>query len=115
MKKTIEKEVTFCDHCQTETYVDPCLHCGAEHCWRCRETQGIEYKHLTWGTGTGDGYYCTSCDNHIRTIGRVNPVHQAFLVIANLREESRLFYEDYKRRAREAEHCLEDLQRTKSQ
>ena len=65
MKKTIKKEVTFCDNCEKETYVEPCLRCGVEHCWKCKEIESVEYGHAVYFQGSGDGYYCKACDEFL--------------------------------------------------
>ena len=108
MRKSINKESTFCDKCGKETYVDKCLKCGVEHCWECKKTEGIDYKHAVHFSGSGDGYYCHTCDTELR-VTKSDKLHTAYRMIANLREEAEQFYKDFNNRAKLAEIQTEKL------
>jgi len=107
MKKIVQKEVSICDHCGKEEYTEPCLRCGIEHCWECRETQGIEYRHSVHFQGTGDGYYCRACDKYLKEHKDI--LHSAYLAIKKLKNEEKEFYDDFKKRVDEAEEHLQYL------
>lgn len=108
MKKIIEKEVQICDHCRKETYCDTCLNCGVEHCWECRKTDGVEYTHAIYVSGSGDGYYCNSCNSELLQ-NHSNDVFNAYLVIADLKQEAKRWNRDFKTRSDKAETLLKKL------
>lgn len=108
MKKNVSKEVSFCDRCGKEAYVEVCLCCGVEHCWECRKGQGVEYTHAIGFSGSGDGYYCKTCDNKL-SASNSDPLHNAYSAIADLRSESKLWYLDFKTRSDHAEQVLKQL------
>lgn len=108
MKKTINKEVILCDSCDKEAYVDTCLRCGAQHCYDCRKIKGVRYIHSVYFSGSNDGYYCNECDSILYSIGD-NKLHSAYVKIKNLRKESELFYDDFKKRTDEAEITLKQI------
>ena len=110
MKKRIDKEVTFCDGCKKETYITACLTCGVEYCWECRRVLGVEYKHSCYASGSGDGYYCNGC-HYVLLKQAGNKLFNAYRLIANLRRENELFYDDWKKRSDKAESDLKHLQR----
>jgi hypothetical protein len=109
MKKVIEKETEFCDVCgKEETYPHKCLNCGKEICYKCAKTEGIEYKHSVWASGTGDGFYCNACDLKLKTTG--DKLHTAYRKIVSLRNEQDGFYKDFRERAEKAEADVKKLQ-----
>ncbi len=107
MKKLITKEVQFCDGCGAEAYCEKCLGCEKEHCWQCRKPLGVEYSHSVGFSGSGDGYYCASCDINPKI--EATPLHRAYIAISLLRRESKRFYEDWLRRCDEAEATLKAI------
>jgi len=108
MKRVIEKEVTICDKCNKETYVRKCLKCGVEHCWDCRQTEGVEYTHSVWSSGSGDGYYCNKCDTELKKT-HSDKLHSAYLTIEDLGIEYNSFIENYDKRAKTAESVIKEL------
>lgn len=108
MKKTISKEVSFCDQCGKETYVAACQCCGVDHCWECRKEYGTEYTHAVCVSGSGDGYYCKMCDRKLSNSGS-DPLHNAYSEIASLRKESNLWNSDFRIRSTHAEEFLKRL------
>ena len=114
MKRIIEKEVVFCDSCQKEAYTDTCLRCGVQHCYDCRKTKGVEYKHAVHFSGSGDGYYCNQCDGILYSTGD-DKLHSAYVKIKNLRKESELFYIDFDKRTKKAETILEIMEDKKNE
>lgn len=108
MKKTVEKETTFCDVCGKEyPYCDVCLSCGKEVCHECAKTEGVEYKHSVWASGSGDGFYCNECDSKLKKTG--DKLHAAYRKIVSLRNEQEGFYKDFKARGDKAEADLKKL------
>jgi len=105
MKKTELKEVTCCDHCSKETYVTACMRCGKEHCWECRKTEGVEYHHGVYVSGSGDGYYCSECDSILTKAGD-NERHSAYRAVMSLRREVDVWGTDFQRRKKDAETRL---------
>lgn len=108
MKKTIEKEVEFCDACEAEGYTTACLCCGKEFCYDCRKTNGVEYSHSVHCQGSGDGFYCTECDSKLKKSG-ADKLHRAYLKIQDLRAEEKRFWEEFKKKADLAEAEVQTL------
>ena len=109
MKKTITIEAPFCDHCNLHTYVAPCLRCKTEHCWHCQEKLGVTYCFSTYGSGTGDGYYCRPCDI-LLCESKNDAIHNAYTEIRLLRQENVDFLADWRLRAEKVEAELKKLQ-----
>jgi len=110
MKKIVQKEVQICDQCGKETYCEKCFKCGVEHCYECRKKFGVKYTHAVYLSGSGDGYYCTDCNNLLLKNGN-DPLHTAYYNIFTLINESRGFYNDFKIRADKAEAVIKELHR----
>ncbi len=109
MKKELLKTVTVCDKCGTDENVwTKCLRCGAEHCYECKETCGVEYNHAVHFQGSGDGYYCYKCDDHLKEAGD-NKLHSAYLDIKRLRFEEKSWWEHFKIRQEIAEDQVKIL------
>lgn len=108
MRKTVSKEVTFCDNCKKETDVASCLDCGIEHCNECRKVRGIEYNQAVFGSGPGDGYYCSLCIGTNQT--KRSPLHSAYIKIKQLQNEDSAFYADLRKRCTDAEVNLKTIQ-----
>lgn len=105
MKKTINKEVHICDKCGKEGYVQPCLHCGVEMCYECRQVNGTEYSQGVFTQGSGDGFYCRTCDNEL--VDSVSDArHNAYRAIHSLKVEARSWNADFERRREDAEKNL---------
>lgn len=85
MKKEILKTVSFCDSCGKEDqYLEKCLSCGIEHCSSCQQKGcGKRYRHGVNYGGPGDGYYCIKCDAKLSE-SKQDPLHNAYVAIANL-------------------------------
>jgi hypothetical protein len=108
-KRMVEVEQIFCDKCGADASPDdPCLGCGLNHCRQCQKTEGVEYTHAVWASGSGDGYYCRPCD--IRAFETHNPLHEAFAAIRALRDESERYGKEFKKRSEAAEATLKKAQ-----
>ena len=111
MKILAQRETHSCDCCgRQEDYVATCMRCGKEHCYTCRKTEGVEYSHGVYVTGTGDGYYCVECDAAL-TLKGDNARHKAYRRVASLRLEAKAWDAEFERRRVEAEKSLEALQK----
>jgi len=108
MKKTEMKEITCCDVCGKESYLNACMKCGIEHCYDCEKIAGKKYPHGVHFSGSGDGYYCVSCDAEL-TKGGTDIRHAAYRAITSLRNEGEAWGVDFNRRSKEAESRLEAL------
>lgn len=108
MKKIVSKETSFCDKCGKETYVTKCNNCDKEHCWECRKIEGIEYTHSVHCSGSGDGYYCNLCDAELRK-AKTDELHNSYLTIQRLRDESENFYKDWNNRVKLADEKAKEL------
>jgi hypothetical protein len=87
MKKLIEIEAAFCDNCGRQEYTEACLgSCGLEVCWRCKQIRGVEYKRGVYVSGSGDGFYCTPCDQRLSE-DHTDRRHTAYQVVRALRDE----------------------------
>lgn len=108
MKKTISKDVHFCDSCTKELdYPTKCMGCSNEYCYECRKTKCVDYPHGVYFSGTGDGLYCKPCDDRLGQIGDKRIL--AYRKIQTLRKESEAWGEDFNHRKNEAESELLNL------
>lgn len=110
----IKKEVDYyrCDGCsKEESFIDRCLACGREFCFKCAQVEMIKYNHGVHFQGSGDGYYCLACDEQLPTLSMhpSHKLHRAYLVIKNLRQEEELWYAHFDKRTKYAEGCLKAL------
>lgn len=110
MKKTVNKEVHFCDKCNAEQVYgfDECLCCGVEHCYECKKTEGRKYSHGVHVSGSGDGYYCNACDAKLLSSGE-DKLHSAYRRVASLRAEAIAWSDGFDRRRNAAEMALSEL------
>lgn len=104
MRKIVEKEVTFCDFCGAENYVEPCLKCGKEACWECKKKPevGVEYSHAVYFCGGGDGFYCRPCDLALSE-SQADAKHNAYVAIRSLRDELKGWQVSFEKRQKIAE------------
>ena len=110
MLKTKNIETRVCDFCSTDDMVyDECIGCKKHVCYECKKTNGVDYKHATWASGSGDGFFCNAC------LAKPNPKYdrllKAYQTIERLRNENDAFYKLWKEKAEEAEAHLKRLQR----
>ena len=110
MKKAIQKEIRICDCCKIEQAIFSCMECDKDFCYECGKTQGVEYNHAVYFTGSGDGYYCTNCDTRLSN-ERTDSLHNAYINIKTLKNESILWSRDFKERSERAEEEVEQLTR----
>lgn len=108
MKRTQTVEATICDFCQKEPAYYKCKGCGKDIGFKCKPIHAKEYAHAVYFGGSDDGLYCLECDKRLTAIG--DPLHAAYRVIGFLRDESRGWSEDFKKRADKAEANLKRLQ-----
>lgn len=104
MKVTKQKEITCCDFCGDEGTYEKCRACGKDVCYECQKTQGVEYPHSVYCSGSGDGFYCHSCDKSAN-----DQLHKAYRAIQALRRENDGFYADFRNRTKAAEDRLKEL------
>lgn len=109
MKKMVEVEQTFCDICGKEAW-DPCLKCGKDFCWECKEKHGVIFPHSVTFSGSGDGFYCHDCEEKMAS-EKKDQLYLAYLEIDLLRRQHKAWYEDFERRSGEAERYLEKLRK----
>lgn len=103
MTKTIEKEVRFCDKCgKEESYPTVCMGCGTEMCYACQTKHGKRYSHAVYFSGTGDGFYCNSCDAKLTAAGN-DKRHNAYLAIKLLKDELEAWTIAFRKRQEVAE------------
>lgn len=105
MKKTVLKEVDCCDVCGKDDYVTACMGCGVDHCYDCSKTEGKTYPHAVHFSGSGDGYYCKTCDYEL-TVSGGNQPHAAYRKIESLRNEEKAWCADFRKRSDSAEEKL---------
>jgi hypothetical protein len=109
MKKSIQREIHFCDKCGREiSYAPTCLHCGLELCYDCETYHGKRYAGSTVTLGSGDGFYCNECDSKLTSTGK-NKLHNAYRAIQRLKDEMKAFETDWERRSAEANHTLKRI------
>jgi hypothetical protein len=107
-KKTVTIDADVCDSCGAQTYVTPCLKCGVEHCWECKDKLGRNYSHGIHVSGSGDGYYCNPCDTELSRSG-ADPLHNAYVEIRQVRADGEAFYQRFKVLGEQAEAKLKAL------
>lgn len=106
MKKTITREVNFCDKCEVEaSYPTTCIRCGLEVCYKCADKVGVTYAHGVYVSGSGDGFYCRPCDIVLYEAGD-DPLYLAYRAVRVLRDEAKAIGQDFKRRQEMAEGHL---------
>lgn len=111
MKKTINKEVRFCDQCGKEdSYPDACLCCGAEMCYDCKEKHGVYYTHAIYCSGSGDGFYCKPCDQKLTADGN-DKLHLAYRAIKSLKDELEGWSVAFRKRQEAADKAVKALAR----
>jgi hypothetical protein len=111
MKKTITREVDFCDKCEREEcYLTRCLRCGMEVCYQCVDKVGVKYEHGVYVSGSGDGFYCRPCDIALYE-SNDDALHLAYRAVLTLRNEVTAFGKDFKRRQEVAEAHVDLLAR----
>lgn len=109
MKKTIKKEIHLCDKCGNEAdYPYRCMTCGTEFCYTCREMHGVTYNHAVHCSGSGDGFYCKSCDAKLSRLG-TDKLHNAYRVVKSLRGEINSWHEAFTTRKEAAENAVKAL------
>ena len=112
MKKTVQKEVEFCDFCGKEAGYYHCLKCGKDFCFDCQKAKAATYRHSVRSEGSMDGIYCHDCNNKIMAgDGDGENLFMAYLGIANLSKEYKIFTESFNPRRIAAEEKLEILWR----
>jgi len=109
MRKTVEKEVEFCDICGKEMpYPCKCLICGKDICYGCHEDNMTEFTHSAHCSGSSDGQYCNEClSKPIPT--EHQPLLNAYRAIEMLTKEAQLWSEDYETRRKAAEKRVQEL------
>lgn len=106
MKRTIQKEVHFCDQCGKEdSYPTACMGCGTEMCGQCQNKHGKAYTHAVYCSGSGDGFYCNPCDAKLTAAGD-DKRHNAYRAIKSLRYELEAWSIDFKKRQEAAEKAV---------
>lgn len=108
MKKTVQKEIQFCDNCGKEAYITKCKRCGVEHCWDCCNKKGITYSEKVYLSGGGDSYYCFACDA-LLSQKESNPLHNALCAIHSLKNEETEFYSSFDTRKKAAEKHVQEI------
>lgn len=111
IKKLISQEVSLCDFCESqENCYHYCRLCGKDVCYKCRGgCVGVEYRHGVYIQGSGDGFYCQSCDVAARKAN--DKLHAAYLVVQCLRNEAAGWSADFDKRRKAAEEVLDKLER----
>lgn len=110
MRKTVQKEVAYCDKCgaECEFGITDCLRCGVGHCYECSKTEGKRYSHGVNFSGSGDGYYCRACDVDLTKIGG-DKRHAAYRAVESLQLERNAWATDFQRRKEVAEAAVKAL------
>ncbi len=108
-----EVEITLCDGCNKDVdYPRPCLRCGKAYCYECSKACTVEYAHAVSFSGSGDGRYCVPCDTFLQS--NPQPLHSAYLRIANLRAQQKRMYDEWEATAKLAEASLRSIQAKES-
>lgn len=109
MKKTVEKEVEFCDFCGKEMpFSHECRICGKASCYECDEANLTTFNHAVNFSGSGDGTYCNKCLG--KPIPKEHlPLLQAYHGILNLCAEAKAWHLDFDSRTKTAESRVKEL------
>ena len=91
------------EHCY-----DKCLGCGKDVCYECKKAEGNEFYHSVHCGGSGDGFYCIICLGNPKIIK--TSLYQAYLTIQRLRNEEKVWYDDFRIRCENAEKDLKKIQ-----
>lgn len=87
MKKTVTREVEFCDApgCNAEvSYMTPCMKCGIVFCYEHSESMMVSFPHGVHFSGSGDGRFCKKCAAELDDDGD-DPLFESYKRIADLR------------------------------
>lgn len=111
MKKTIKKEVLFCDVCKKEMdyCTNRCLICGKEVCYDCAKEHVTTFHHAVHFSGSSDGRYCIECLSKPIPTEHI-PLLNAYRNIVALRNESEAWSKDFEARGESAEATIKKLQ-----
>ncbi len=102
MLKEKYEMVPCCDFCGSNKNVfEKCLGCGADVCFECAKKAGKDFPHSTWGSGSGDGYFCNSCLS--KPPEKIQKILSLYLRIQELRIINEGFYEKFKKDAANVE------------
>lgn len=107
MKKIVEKEIAFCDICETDINVYyECDICGKHVCYE-HKGHVVQFGHSVWCSGSGDGTYCNEC----LAENKNDSLILAYRVIQNLRDESKEWNAAFEVRAKSAEEYIKTLRK----
>jgi len=111
MRKEVKKTMDVCDFCGTDNSVFyKCLQCGKDACWECRD-KTVQYPQGVYISGGQDGIYCLECDSTLMKSG--DKLHRAYNIIEALRNESKIWGEDFHARSKKAEDNILKLRGVK--
>ena len=107
MKKKVEMIVEICDVCGSkDVWLYKCVKCGIEFCGDCLDKSGVRYAQEMNIMSTSDGIYCKTCDDALSK-SKTDKLHNAFVKLVLLKEESETFYTDWSKRRKLAEKEIE--------
>ena len=104
MKKMTEKQITFCDACESDDSVFyHCEGCNKDFCYKCQEKKvvGQKFTHAIHFSGSTDCFLCMEC--LAKPTPKVKELLAAYLKIQQLRNEGKSWNEDFDKRCKMAE------------
>ncbi len=103
-------DIHVCDFCgENACDYNKCLECNKIACWECRKSRFVSFdKHCLEGSSS---IFCADCDSAIRTGAKSNAFHTALLTVANLKRENNAYYEDWHKRAQQADNIVDRLEK----
>ncbi len=103
IQKTIS--VAQCDFCGDSSNVwYKCRSCKVDACYDCKKKHGTEFNHSVYCSGSGDGWYCTTC----MATQKSDDALPLYMAIRDLRNELKRFQDEFDRRRADAETRLRD-------
>ncbi len=110
MKKRTERTITFCDACENDDSVYyHCAGCAKDFCYKCQDKDSVGQKfiHAVRFSGSCDCFLCMDC--LAKPTPAVKVILAAYLKIQQLRNEAKVWGEDFDKRCKTAEAKVEEV------
>ncbi len=110
MKKMMEKTITLCDACESDDLVyNHCAGCGRDFCYKCqnKDSIGQRFSHAVHFSGSCDCFLCMDC--LASPTPKTKEILAAYLKIQQLRNEAKVWNEDFDKRCKTAEAKVQEV------
>ena len=104
MKKIVEREVIFCNFCESDNSVYyHCNGCGKDFCYKCQNKKAVgqKFAHAVHFSGSCDCFLCMDC--LANPTPETKEILAGYLKIQQLRNEAKSWNDDFDKRCKTAE------------